>query len=135
MPPAPTAPKLLSLLSATLPLILERNRSVSLSLAPSPLTESTIVKNLSLVTDGIIYLESQEGGLDGTRGEMVEKVRSGRERMLGMMEDDHDGRDKVREIRERLQRSVLELTSPRPQASYKAEWRERRRPCDLPALT
>lgn len=112
MPPAPTAPKLLSLLSSTLPLILERNRSVSLGLAPSPLTESTIVKNLSLVTDGILFLESSDGGgLDGTRGEMVDKVRSGRERMLGMMEEDDEGRDKVREVRERLGRSVAEPSS------------------------
>ena len=40
--------------------------------------------------------------MDGNGGEMVEKVRSGRERLLVMMEEDEEGREKVREIRERI---------------------------------
>lgn len=99
MAPVPTAPKLLSLLSSTLPLVLERARSVSLSHTPSPFTESTIVRNLALVTEGILYLESSDGTASG---EMIEKVRSGRERLLIMMEGDEAGREKVREVRARL---------------------------------
>ncbi|KAL7408907.1 hypothetical protein BDY24DRAFT_405047 [Mrakia frigida] len=117
MAPPPTAPKLLSLLSSTLPLILERTRSVSLSLTPSAFTEATIVKNLALVTEGILVLEAQEGGLDGTRGEMVEKVRSGRERLLVMMEEDEEGKEKVRMVRERLGPPKLPSPPPPPPAS------------------
>lgn len=33
---------------------------------------------------------------------MVEKVRSGRERLLAMMEENQEGREKVKELRERI---------------------------------
>lgn len=118
MPPTvapPSAARLSSLLSSTLPLLLERARSLSLALDPSPFTEQTALKNLQLLAQGIaaLELEARSGLRVGDGGQVTggqkpasaderRRLREGLERCLGMMEVDDSGRAKVAGIRKAL---------------------------------
>jgi hypothetical protein len=102
------ASRISSLTSSTLPLILERQRSLSLNLSPSPFTESTILKNLALLTAGVRVLELEGKGVRVGAGKQVgqedaSRLREGVEKLLALMEGDAEGRQKVAAIRESFQ--------------------------------
>lgn len=102
------ASRISSLTSSTLPLILERQRSLSLNLSPSPFTESTILKNLALLTAGVRVLELEGKGVRVGAGKQVgredaSRLREGVEKLLALMEGDDEGRQKVSAIRESFQ--------------------------------
>jgi hypothetical protein len=104
---APSLSKLTRLQTSTLTLLLERQRSLSLSLAPSQSTETTILRNLNQLNDGIeeLFLEADDEG--GEQGEKCgwKKLDEGLERLMGMWEEG-GGEEKVRGIREGI-RSVV----------------------------
>jgi hypothetical protein len=109
------ASRISSLTSSTLPLILERQRSLSLNLSPSPFTESTILKNLALLTAGVRVLELEGKGVRVGAGKQVgredaSRLREGVEKLLALMEGDAEGRQKVAAIRESFQ-SVIRSRS------------------------
>lgn len=100
--PSPTPASLSSLSASTLPLILERQRSLSLNLTPSALTEATIFKNLTLISDGILSLPEQRGS-SGGQGDL-DALRQGLGRLVAMVEESGDaaGREKVRSVKRAL---------------------------------
>lgn len=120
------ASRIQALTTSTLPLILERQRSISLQLAPSPFTQSTILKNLALLTTAVRVLELEGRGVQVGAGRQTGKndagkLREGVEKLLRLMEDDDEGRAKVASIRESFQYVPLDLI-PRQRARRMLTW-------------
>ncbi|CDZ96364.1 SNARE protein TLG1/Syntaxin 6 [Phaffia rhodozyma] len=105
--PSLSTSKLSALSSSTLPLVLERQRSISIGLQPPAFTEATILKNLNLIQQGLqaIHFQSSTAPVSDSKG-----LRDGLDRLLGLMEQDPAGKEKVISIREFL----TELATPLP---------------------
>lgn len=99
MPASQPYRKLSNLLTSTLSLLLERQRSYTLSLAPSSFTESTILRNFAVLNEGIedLFLDGQDDEAEGEE-EGWKKLDEGLERLVAMWEE-HGGEESVSRVR------------------------------------
>lgn len=84
--------------------ILERSRVVSLNLSPSASTESQIVRSLTFVRDGLIKIEDQARETGRVTDPVVRDLGERYDRMIGLMEQDDIGREKVKGLARPVQR-------------------------------